>query len=713
MDEAKAIQERRKRDANFKLYIFDPDICSASDVRTNLENDEIIMGAVSEWKQFISSTIPQNIASHQHTEGTFSSNWKRAMGGAEDEVKSKHQGPHFADTGLQVTEYNKMGFSRLVERRASLRYSQAVFKIWPMLSYRAIKELNRHTQEIDTAALSRGGSTEGKEAKDEEEVLEGLRYTAQNERRQNEQAPIRERGLVVKYGDVVQLQHVESGLFMKMRGKTALLDKQCKGVALADGSTSSYFIIMPRYKNRSIGSPIYYSDDIFLVSKKNEGFHVHASRSKFYASARSIIQNPQLRINTSDNLGSDLPRSIDTPLVSEVNGSRDFFSFKIKVHARRYSNAHGSDALIGTLSLETGKEARDEYDKSLQTSVGFRFYHPEAHAFVQASGDPTKGTPSKKGSSTPPPESYRVRSDNKTPSHTPYLKSMEENRDVSNPNNLNVKSLWAFEYPDRSKGGAVKFNMPIRIRHLASGKYLSVNTISLRNPSSEACPCALVHDVDLTALPESFGSEQSMIFYVVPMDLMQRNADEIPATTTTIRLEHRITKGNEVIRLQFYHTDKPKIDNNSAKAHEFNSHQDTRIRSTSIVFSRQRRAQDALRMLISRELDVAVTNRIVGVRSVLDGFRWRMENERNIDKLMDVVEPCADLLLAVVDDVTRGDGFGEDLASYTTAEFLKKAADDSMTPGKLSSLFTGKPKTWMQNLVVDCKLYANCTQTPD
>merc|ERR1711871_267504 len=109
-------------------------------------------------------------------------------------------------------------------------------------------------------------------------------------------------------------------------------------------------------------------------------------------------------------------------------------------------------------------------------------------------------------------------------------------------------------------------------------------------------------------------------------------------------------------------------------------------------------------MLISRELDVTVTNRIVGVRSVLDGFRWRMENERNIDKLMDLVEPCADLLLAVVDDVTRGDGFGEDLASYTTAEFLKKAADDSMTPGKLSSLFTGKPKTWMQNLVVDCKL---------
>ena len=112
-----------------------------------------------------------------------------------------------------------------------------------------------------------------------------------------------------------------------------------------------------------------------------------------------------------------------------------------------------------------------------------------------------------------------------------------------------------------------------------------------------------------------------MIFYVVPMDLIQRNADEIPATTTTIRLEHRIRKGNEVIRLQFYHTDKPKIDNNSAKAHELNSHQDTRIRSTSIVFSRQRRAQDALRMLISRELDVAVTNRIVGVRSVLDGFQ--------------------------------------------------------------------------------------------
>ena len=33
-----------------------------------------------------------------------------------------------------------------------------------------------------------------------------------------------------------------------------------------------------------------------------------------------------------------------------------------------------------------------------------------------------------------------------------------------------------------------------------------------------------------------------------------------------------------------------------------------------------------------------------------------MENERNIDELMDVVEPCTDLLLAVVDDVTEAMG---------------------------------------------------------
>lgn len=592
----------------------------------------------------------------------------------------------------------------------SLQQHECVFEICPMLSYRAKKDLIREQNELDKRAdeagalssipedkskskdqgstatshstlgsirnaLSNGFGVVGpamtgsdSDSSDEEDnedagdQLEELTRSAENEVRQNN-VTLKERlGEIVQYGDVVQLRHVESDLFLKMRSKRAPLDKECKSVVLAEGSLSSYFRLKPRFKTRSLGTPVYFDDEIMIVSVKQDPLFLHASKLKSYPAA---VIDPTDELVDSDNLGTSIPRSLCSPEVREVNGSRDFFSFRINLYSR------------------VDKNDPDE-NNALRTWSTFRLFHPEADSFLVASGDPEKAGSGSGDNST----AMLLRSDGVTPAHIPYLKAMN-GKDINNVEQLSAKGLWVFENPNRSVGSSIPWtNSPVRIRHAVSGKYLSCQTS--KEDRKGYFQVALCFDIDLSAAAGDFGSEESLLFYILPMEKTEE--DNLPNATSTVRIEHRHIDGRH---LHLNHIWLPKAPLKSTKILESHKKGGTRI-----MFSLTQSAEDMLKLIPTTREEKLLINKIVSKRSHIDSCRWRMENARSVPN--ELVGPCISLVLRLLDDMTRGQSIRKDLRSLTIGEWVKKA--NSMLPSKFSMLFMSKAVAHVQEKIVDCKL---------
>ena len=115
----------------------------------------------------------------------------------------------------------------------------------------------------------------------------------------------------------------------------------------------------------------------------------------------------------------------------------------------------------------------------LQTGDCVRLYHSQAESFIHASCNPDKeqgGTVMRQRTTKQGHEPVPFKH-----GHIPYLKAMAdtgEDPDPSNPLNQSSKGVWCFENTKRSSGSVVKWDHPVRIRHMPSGKYLAVTGAS-------------------------------------------------------------------------------------------------------------------------------------------------------------------------------------------------------------------------------------------
>ena len=486
-------------------------------------------------------------------------------------------------------------------KSTNLHHEVCVFKLLPMLSYRARQEFEAKREEMREREQLRvqrersNGETSGAEDESDADIdrpldeyefqlLKELELSEQNEEKSNDRAPIEQNGSVLHYGDVVQLLHVHSNLFVKFLDKAAALDRDCNAVELGKGGEDCYFVLKPRFKTRSVGSPVYYDDELMIVSLKLN-FHIHGSQSKFYSSPTSIIRSRGVA-NKSDNLGFEIPYTLLAPKQREINCSRDFFSFRINFYQR-----------VG-----------DDHLDDLRTHSGFRLFHQEAESFLQASGSTER-----KG----------VRADGKTGKHIPYLRSFSGSLNAQTivegrlDPNLNVKGLWCFESRMPSRGSAIGFNMAIRIKHIPSRKYLSCQTSS--TPNSELFDCILVDGIDPSAGHGSFGSPHSLDFYILPQDIIE--VSNIPQDMSTmVRIEH--VHSEDGTRLHLLHTDKPKV-----PCYESSSAPDKpsgRGKGTMIAFSRQQAKQDILKLIPCSKEETLLVNRIIAKRYILMSYQWQV-----------------------------------------------------------------------------------------
>jgi hypothetical protein len=450
------------------------------------------------------------------------------------------------DVGLKghvigsMTERNVAVEAEDQTARVTRRFDDCVFRLCSKLNYRAQTELNKLVK-----AISKDPSMTKKSVN-----LEQVRMRVNNEKAQNDdilEKQYKGEGFPIKYGDVVQLEHHKSQLFLAMHKTPAPVNSNCRKVSLKSGSFAAHFRILPRFKVRSIGSLVYANDEIVLQSVKFDPMVLGAS-----SSPKDMLPSPVV----PPALGVRLPTSLRHGPCFEANGALEIRSFSVKLYAR-FGELEKS-------SLVTGLHQ-------------FRLFHPEEGAFVSASGDADKGEvldarkPSKqsrtrllttnaanggtKGETT-------AAADSVVPAHIPYLKNVSG--EVSNPANFSAKAVWRFENVDRTRSSTVKWHSPLRLRHVASGKYLSVDSLnptkivqqpllSSRGGSSagssspggsgsggndaavsgslddedtgdglgnaELYNVALVDDADVSLEEGAFGSPSSLVFHLAPTDV--------------------------------------------------------------------------------------------------------------------------------------------------------------------------------------------------
>ena len=182
-----------------------------------------------------------------------------------------------------------------------LKFEDAIFRVVPMLSYRDRKLLRMNQKRVKPG--SRSGSRASRSSRaslgdfeSAEVELEGLKNRATSEEEHNrdvlelvKSGAIRD---VVKYGVVIQLEHVKTGLFLASHKSAAPTDPSCRRVSLKHGSHSAQFHVMPRFRAQSEGSTLYYTNSFTLESAKLERLYLHVSPDAKYVEIKESQNQP-------------------------------------------------------------------------------------------------------------------------------------------------------------------------------------------------------------------------------------------------------------------------------------------------------------------------------------------------------------------------------------------------------------------------------------
>ena len=210
------------------------------------------------------------------------------------------------------------------------RFDNSLFKVCPAFSYRERREYNQYQRRHSSAGLEKGQararsftadlevrfggvvhassrhtkpqpfvirtSPPHQQASDENylDTLKTLRARKEREEDLNgELLGQVECGAMsdtaVKYGTIVQLRHVNSGLFLACHKGSAPQDSDCRRVSLKHGSAASSFWVQPRFKAQQEGSTLYYGYSFKLESANLERMYLHTSPKATY----STINNPE------------------------------------------------------------------------------------------------------------------------------------------------------------------------------------------------------------------------------------------------------------------------------------------------------------------------------------------------------------------------------------------------------------------------------------
>ena len=330
-----------------------------------------------------------------------------------------------------------------------------------------------------------------------------------------------------------------------------------------------------------------------------------------------------------------------------------------------------------------------------------------------------------------PAKRVRERGDGLAPAHVPYLKHVAG--DASNPAHFTAKAAWRFEAVDNAGSGPVAFRTPYRLRHVASDKYLAVDSAAPTDLQDnggggggsgggdraedrrDLYTAALVDGVDLAAGEGELGSPASLLFYLVPTD--SSSTDALGSGVTTVRLEHRSPAAGALYFLSAREP-KPLLPPLSAS-------NDAGATATPVpprrkgpldrpggrlLFSSEPSSIDVLKVLPLAAAEAQALDRMkarvrffrlfAALAQCYDPLGAGTPPAERAPHLMlchKVVGACLDLLK----DLVKGADAGRPRYA-TEAEAMKDA--NGTLPAVFAGRFAGEPNGPMQRVAVDCKV---------
>jgi len=581
--------------------------------------------------------------------------------------------------------FNRVGVQQQPDKqRTSLNSGDFVFRVCPMLNYRQRNELeaSRGATSLPSTADPKAQQAERESEGEEKRALNLLTNRVLAEEKRNaEMMESVVKGSYggpasVKYGDVVQLQHVNTGGFVCAMESAAPCDPECRAVKLDhSGSSAALFKFMPRYKAQAVGSIVYYAHAVVLESVKQRGMMLHTSMVAY-----SELPSPW---------EPTLPKCLQTGKTLETNLSPQFETYTVAKFAR-----------FGV------KDA-----SSFKTSVPFRLYHSQSEAFVHASCDAEKDRTNPGGRQA---DASSGGAGLVLPSHCPYLKKLPqtgESPDPTDPAHHSAKGVWCFEPLHRDAAFTISWEMPYRLRHVPSGRYLCVDRNQPFSPPESSniegeqwYPTFLVDDetgsgdFDWANLINDDLVDRG--FKTVPLSWMtfmvssvdKQTSDTVPDADISLRLEHSLDGGQ---LLYLHNTDERKarrVDKLKDGAAAFTT-------TVGVVLSSVRSSQDVFKVMRvdPQEAKVIGTSKAFLVPTSL--YSVGVSDPKHSLANGTLVFEAIESLLKMTDMQIKGGLHG---LPPPGEEWIKLA--NNTLPAAFSAKFGGAPEAFVQRIFRDTKL---------
>ena len=163
---------------------------------------------------------------------------------------------------------------RVLENKESTpqKYRDCIFQLMPSQQYGAKKEFIEKV-----TALQSDLGAEAEETSYYDSLYESrMKETEMNETRN---IAMTTTDSVVRYGHTIQLLHVKTNKYVTADPKKiATAEKDCQYCGVeTDGSMTSWFTILPRYKMRGVGDEVEAGDEVVFELNKQAGTYLHCS----------------------------------------------------------------------------------------------------------------------------------------------------------------------------------------------------------------------------------------------------------------------------------------------------------------------------------------------------------------------------------------------------------------------------------------------------
>ncbi len=385
---------------------------------------------------------------------------------------------------------------------------------------------------------------------------------------------------------------------------------------------------------------------------------------------------------------------------------------------------------------------------TLKTLTAVRFFFPEFQGYLQASSNPDKGEtldalPGDVSNLEENGSGARLLREGRVPAHLPYLKPLVSSN-AAHPDNRNGKSIWRFEPLDPTAADVVCFYSPLRIRHVATGKYLAIVTdeaarvteagsaartaekesdardgggadaddqralspeggSDLRRMSSSVVDdgsaggeiffdCALVDGVGLATDP-------TLVFQLLPTANTGRT---LMNGISTVRIAHihEDALGTKFPPLYFTNINdfKPALVSGTSLdgdgSDERHSSPSKRIRNR-VGFSVKKSGSDIFKVIPALE-DADIVDKCMAYLPIFKLYAHRYKTDEQLP--LDLCEQLISVVLMLIDDLTRG----EFKLPGTMADLVNEA--NSLQAAAFALKFGGEPEVTFQNATVDIKL---------